>query len=180
MVKELWKPVVGFEGIYEVSNLGNVRSLDRVITYCNGIKHKHKGKLLTPKKNIKSGYLEVSLYKGKKGRSFRVNRLVALAFVPNPNNYPMVNHKDENILNNFANNLEWCTAKYNANYGNRARKFSISAGTKVAMYTLNGDRLLGTFNSICECSKYIGYHTSSICYALEHTGKCKKYFFKKI
>lgn len=115
-VLEIWKPVVGYEGLYEVSNLGRVKSLDRIVKGCYGsIAHK-KGKIISS--GIGStGYCIVSLQKDGKGKSFGVHRLVAQAFIPNPDNLPMVNHKDEVKTNNNVENLEWCDCKYNCNYG---------------------------------------------------------------
>ena len=112
-MKEIWKDVKGYEGSYQVSNLGNVKSLDRIITHRNGRKFNVKGKMLTPKKHT-GGYSQVCLSK----RNYRyIHRLVAEVFIPNPENLPEVNHKDENKKNNHAENLEWCTSKYNTNYG---------------------------------------------------------------
>lgn len=121
-MEEKWKPVVGFENLYEVSDQGNVRSLDKFVN--SGIKNnthvKRKGKLL--KIYNKVGYLNVTLTDNNKRFYRKVHRLVADAFIPNPNNFPQINHKDENPLNNCVDNLEWCTAKYNCNYGKRNSK----------------------------------------------------------
>lgn len=111
-MNEEWRPVVGYEGLYEVSNTGRVRSVDRYVKTCYGSYRLHKGKVLSP--GIRpDGYLVVSL----QYRMFRVHRLVAQAFLPNPDNLPQVNHRDENPGNNNVDNLEWCTAKYNNNFG---------------------------------------------------------------
>ena len=107
MNQEIWKPVNGFEGKYWVSNLGRVKS---------------KYKILTPalqKKSLMkhSQYYQITLWRSKyDGMTRPVHRLVAEAFIPNPDNLPIVNHKDCNKLNNCVDNLEWCTAKYNSNY----------------------------------------------------------------
>lgn len=115
---EEWKNVIGYEGLYEVSNTGQVRSLDRYVKYSNGRIHLHKGKVLSPVKD-KYGYLAVCLCCNEKQKRIKIHRLVAQAFLPNPDNLPQVNHKDEDKLNNSVDNLEWCTAKYNNNYGHR-------------------------------------------------------------
>lgn len=109
MIEE-WRDVVGYEGIYQVSNLGSVRSL-----------------LFNKTKILKqgcatNGYLFVNLWKNKKARPHRIHRLVAEAFLPNPNNLPCVNHKDETRDNNILENLEWCSYSYNLSYGSRAEK----------------------------------------------------------
>ena len=122
MQEEIWKDITGFEGLYQISNFGNVRVLDRICNSAikNSNKVLRKGKLL--KKYNKGGYYYAFLMKDSKRYYFRINRLVAMAFIPNPNNLPYVNHKDENPLNNHVDNLEWCTAKYNCNYGTRNSK----------------------------------------------------------
>lgn len=118
-MQEIWKPIVGWEGLYEVSNLGNIRSLDKYVNsgIKNNIKVLRKGQLL--KIRINQGYLEVTLTHNNKRKYCKVHRLVAQTFIPNPDNLPQINHKDENPLNNNVENLEWCTAKYNCNYGTR-------------------------------------------------------------
>lgn len=120
MNKEIWKDIKGYEELYQVSNLGNVRSLDRYVKQLNNntiIERIYKGKIL--KNNIASnGYSRVVL-QNRKPKTFLVHRLVAEAFIPNPNNYLYINHKDEDKTNNHASNLEWCTQSYNINYGKR-------------------------------------------------------------
>ncbi len=180
MVKELWKPVVGFEGIYEVSNLGNVRSLDRIVTYRDGRKVYYKGKILSQKINIKWGYKEVVLYKHRQGKTYRVNRLVALAFLPNPDNLPEVNHIDEDKTNNKVDNLEWCSRKYNCNYGNRVDKYINSRGIKIQQLDCDGS-VLHIYRSISEACRSIQCNSNSgLCYALKHSGKYKGYYWKEV
>lgn len=116
MKEERWLPVVGFEGLYEVSSLGRVKSL--------GNNRFKKEVIMNLHPNKKSGYLYVPLYKNKKKYNKKVHRLVAIAFIPNPLNLPHINHKDENKQNNCVDNLEWCTHKYNVNYGTRNKKIS--------------------------------------------------------
>ena len=118
MTEEIWRPVVGYEGLYEISSYGRVRSLDRYVKYSNGQIHLHKGRILSSGKDI-NGYLMCNLYLNKNMKKVSIHRLVAQAFLPNIDNLPEVNHKDENKTNNRVDNLEWCTAKYNMNYGTR-------------------------------------------------------------
>ena len=114
---EEWRAVPGYEGLYEVSNMGNVRNVRR-------------NKLLRLLKT-NNGYIRVFLCKNGIKTGFQVHRLVSEAFIPNPNNLPQVNHKDEDKTNNNVDNLEWCTAKYNLNYGTariRSRNTKIKNG----------------------------------------------------
>ena len=130
---EIWKDIKGYEGYYQVSNYGRVKSLDRYVEYNTGYMYLKKGKILNLCK-YSNGYYFVNLSKDNVQKQIMVHRLVAQAFIPNPHNYPCVNHKDENKQNNFVwvnddgtvdlekSNLEWCTAKYNCNYGSRNDK----------------------------------------------------------
>lgn len=108
-MKEIWKDISGYEGEYQVSNLGNVRSLN----------YRRSGELKLLKQATTNGYKQITLSKNGKCKSYNVHRLVAIAFIPNPNNYKEVNHKDEDKSNNNVNNLEWCTREYNNNYGTK-------------------------------------------------------------
>lgn len=118
---EVWKTIDGFED-YEISNFGRCRSIDR--TDANG-KRKIKGKILTERYDTK-GYVQYALRSNKKIYAKRAHRLVAEAFIPNPNNLPQINHKDENKLNNRVDNLEWCTSQYNNTYGTKIERFKES------------------------------------------------------
>ena len=100
MEKEIWRPIKGYEGWYEVSSYGRVRSLDRVIIHSDGRKRLFKGRILKPKK-YQNGYLFCDLCKNGQMKNVIIHRLVAQAFLPNPDNLPEVNHKDENKTNNF-------------------------------------------------------------------------------
>ena len=118
---EIWKDIVGYEGLYQVSNLGNVKRL-------KGYKGRGKGyiveeHIIQPSINSR-GYQNVILCKNGKTKTFTMHRLVAIAFLYNSDNLPEVNHKDEDKTNNCVDNLEWCTAKYNVNYGTRNKKCS--------------------------------------------------------
>lgn len=115
MTREVWRDVVGYESLYQVSNMGRVRALDRVIERKDGRIQTLKGHMLTPCKGNGS-YYNVSMCKDNVARSMRVHRLVAIAFIPNPNNYRCVNHKDGNKLNNKVSNLEWCTNRQNTQH----------------------------------------------------------------
>lgn len=115
-MEEIWKDIVGYEGLYQVSNFGRVKSLDRI----DAENHFRVGQIM--KQKYLRGYAQVALRNGKRQKEYRVHRLVAIAFIPNPKNLPQVNHKDCNPGNNHVENLEWCDAKYNINYGDRNKK----------------------------------------------------------
>lgn len=118
ITEEIWKPVVGYEGYYEVSNMGRVMSLDRYVRSKGGKSHYlKKGRIL--KYGDNRGYKMVTLYRDKTITYKFVHKLVAEAFIPNFDHLPEVNHKDEVRDNNRVDNLEWCTKKYNMNYGTR-------------------------------------------------------------
>lgn len=122
-MKELWKALSGYEGYYEVSNKGNVRSVDREVVGSDNKRYFYRGRLLKQHPD-RVGYMRVALTKDKRTSWRSVHRLVAQAFVPNPSNLPEINHKDENKSNNSADNLEWCDRNYNVRYGLYAEKMS--------------------------------------------------------
>lgn len=118
-MEEVWKDINGYEGLYQVSNCGRIRSLDRY----DSMGRFRKGIIKADTHNG-YGYRNVMLSKDGRSETLYVHRLVALAFIPNDNNLPQVNHKDENKENNHVDNLEWCTNEYNSNYGNHNEKLS--------------------------------------------------------
>lgn len=122
--EEIWRPVKGYEGFYEVSNRGRVRSVGRWVTYADGRNYFLEGHILKPSRNKKTGYLLVALSRDDKRRLLYIHRLVAMAFIPNPENKPQVNHLDENPSNNDVYNLEWATAKENVNWGTAIKRRS--------------------------------------------------------
>lgn len=113
-----------------------------------------------------NGYNKVQLYHNKKRKYFFVHRLVAEAFIPNPNNLPYVNHKDENRKNNNVDNLEWCTTKYNNNYGNRIKKMKQALlnknGKEIAMCDIATEEIIKTFPSVSEAARYLNKNHSNI------------------
>lgn len=145
-IKEEWKNIEGFQSRYKISSFGNVLSVNYNKT---GIP-----KTLKPFTN-KGKYYQVVL----DGKKYSVHRLVAEAFIPNPDNLPYINHKDEDGLNNNVTNLEWCTAKYNINYGtcpNRIGESNQNSNTKeVYQYDLDGN-FIRKFKSRSEASRITG------------------------
>lgn len=163
-MNEHWKSIKGYEGLYEVSDLGNVRSLPRFATVTrNGLTYSrpYEGKVLKPT-HRQHGYLGVMLY-GKGGhkkrgfKTFSVHRLVAEAFIPNPENLPEVNHLDENKQNNRADNLEWASHIDNTRYGTagQRRGAKLTNGVrsrKVSQFTMDGT-FVREFPSFAEANR---------------------------
>lgn len=152
-MNEIWKDIKGFES-YQVSNLGRVKSLNYNKT--------GKEQILTTNGKDKCGYLHVVLCKKGKHKDCFVHRLVADAFIPNPNNLPCVNHKDECKTNNVVTNLEWCTHKYNTNYGTRNERSAKARSKPVYQYTKDGT-LVRSYPSIMEVERQTGYYRGPIC-----------------
>lgn len=138
-MNEIYKDIKDYEDLYEVSDTGLVRN-------------KVSGKILKPSKD-KYGYLYINLWKKGKYKTYRIHRLVARAFIPNPLNLPQVNHIDENKFNNNVDNLEWCDCQYNIDY---------SVSKPVCQYSLDGT-LLNIYKSACEASRQTGVNRQNIC-----------------
>ena len=149
---EVWKDIVGYEGLYQVSDWGNVRSLN--------YNHTGKTRLLKPAKDSR-GYLYVCLSKGGKQKFMSVHRLVAKAFIPNPLNLPVINHRDENPANNVVDNLEWCTQKYNVNYGTCGAKKAAKLSKVVLQYDKSGN-FVREWPSTMEVQRQKGFASSYI------------------
>lgn len=160
-MEEIWKPIPNYEGYYEVSNTGKVKSLKRIIEDKRGVNHFVTEKELAL--NRYGDYYQVALSKDGKRKLFLVHRLVAIVFLPNPDNLPIVNHKDENKLNNNANNLEWCTIKYNTNYGTTKQRMSQNRKNKhikkIWKCDYNTHERIELFDSASEAAKNIGKET---------------------
>ena len=157
---EVWRDVVGFEGLYKISNKGNVYSVERISTN----NRKFGGITLKPKYD-KDGYLGVVLCKDGERTYKRVHRLVAEMFIHNPNNYPEVNHRDEVKFNNNVENLEWCDTRYNSNYGTRNERLS----KKVRAVNIKTGEVL-TFSSTVEAGNK-GYNSGNVAKACRGTYK---------
>lgn len=134
-MNEVWRYIVGYENIYMISNLGNVKSVGRIVKRGTNFKPVNERYL---KLGNNKGYMTVALSKEGKVRYFQVHRLVAQAFIPNPDNLPCVNHKDENKSNNCVDNLEWCTKSYNNSYNGARVKAAISKRKPVLQFELDG------------------------------------------
>ena len=179
---EIWKAVEGYEGLYEVSNLGRVRGLDRFVRHSGEYQRKAKGIVLKEATNSTGHYSTVKLNKNGVSKQHKVHRLVALAFIENPNGYKEINHKDENKQNNCVENLEWCTRKYNENYGTKRERWSRnidreSQARKVskAVYQVSPDgNIVKRWDSIVQIHKELGYSSGNI--SMCCNGKIKRVY----
>ena len=159
-MEEIWKPIAGYEGCYEVSNLGRVRSLPRLVKN-NGV-FVRGGRLLKQTGIKKGSYLRVVLRDSSGDyKLLLVHRLVADAFVPNPQNLPCVNHKDEDKFNNCFTNLEWCDYTYNNTYGTRLERSRNKLKKPIGKYDLAGN-LLDTYPSAKDAAAANGISPSSV------------------
>lgn len=174
---EVWKDIEGYEGYYQISNQGKVLSLN----YCL----RGYSALLTPKIN-KRGYAWVELRKNGTRKPMLIHRLVAQAFIENPNNYPLINHKDENPLNNNADNLEWCTHSYNVKYSlalhperckrggyiRHRKNGAYKCSKKVRQIDISSGKIICEYNYLAEIKRVLGKNEYSIrecCYGNRKT-----------
>lgn len=185
MEKEKFKPVKNYEGLYEISNLGTLRSLDKkwqTLNYKSGkyITVKMKGRIIkTCVSNC--GYEQTTLSKNGKQKLVLIHRLVAEAFILNTNNYPCVNHKDGNKLNNCVDNLEWCTYSYNEKhaYKNGYAKSYLKdkygkehpLSKKVKQYDLKGN-FIKKWNCISDVTRALGIDSGRITKCCQHQKYC--------
>ena len=153
---EIWGKIKNYENLYEISNHGKVKSVKRIIKRKKNGDLPIKERILKPTINI-GGYKTVALSKNNKRKIIPIHRLVAQTFISNPKNLPCVNHKDENKLNNCVDNLEWCTVKYNNNYGSKKDKIS----KKVIQYDKNKN-IIKEWNSIIDVQRISDINNSNI------------------
>lgn len=186
-MEEIWKDIIGYEGIYQISNLGRVLALPKIVNSSKSI----NGKRITSAR-IKCtrvdryGYETVKLTDSNSVyKHYTIHRLVALSFIPNPNNYPSINHKDENKLNNTPDNLEWCTVKYNNLYNDRQDKINLLLtngllSKPVIQYSLDGVfvREFPSVNQVCRELNIFKAGVSGCCNNRASTYKGFKWSFK--
>lgn len=175
-MEEIWKDVKGFEGLYQVSNFGRVKSLERVVRDNRGYR------------TVRERILQNVLSRGRNVVGFVINgrtkkiyvyRLVAEAFIPNPNDYKFVNHIDENPSNDRVDNLEWCTPKHNCNHGTRNKRISNSLKKKrVSQFSINGT-LINTYEGINIAAKETNSNCAKISLCCKNKRKSHNGFIWK-
>lgn len=157
---EIWENISGYENQYQVSNYGRIKSLK-----------KNKPYIMSPILGRTQDYYSIGLTQNGIKKQYSIDRLVAEAFIPNPNNYPEVNHKDENTKNNYVDNLEWVTHSQNVKHS--AHKQS----HPVAQYNENLE-LIAKYESVAEASRQTGFARTNIASSIKRNGKCHGYIWK--
>lgn len=169
---EIWKDINGYEGLYQVSNKGRVRSLDKY----DSMGRFHKGDIISIRIKNRTGYPCIDLYKNGERKNVNVHRLVAEAFIKNPNNYNVVNHVDGDKTNNCVENLEWCTQSHNIKhaYDNNLHNVDIEKAIKKKKRKVLCHQNNKVYNSITEAGKELNLNISKICQVCKgtrsHTG----------
>lgn len=173
---EIWLPINGFEGIYEVSNLGRVKSVERKIFRDN--RYQPIRERILSQKLSKAGYMIVGLHKNGKSKFKYVHRLVGETFLERPDYECEINHIDEDKTNNVLSNLEWCTHLANVNHGTGRERHDAAIRIPVSCYTLEGE-LVRHYGSITEAGKDLGVLKTSVWAALSGKSKtCKGMIWK--
>lgn len=167
LLNEIWKDIKDYEGLYQISNYGRVKSLERFLC-----KRHVLCKILKSGKD-KQSYELVALSKANKLKTFRVHRLVAQAFIPNPDNKPQVNHIDGNKQNNNVDNLEWCTNGENGKHawdnGLRTKKYGKDRYNSRSVYQLTDDyKIIKVWDSIMDIERLLGFNHSDISQCCKH------------
>lgn len=173
---EIWKDIQGYENLYQVSNTGKIKGLPRIDS--NG--RIYPERFLTPEK-LRKGYLRVCLGSRKTGfRHYLVHRLVAMAFIPNPDGLPQINHKNENKADNRVENLEWCDNEYNHNYGERNKRATRHKNKKCCAMDANGNivRIFGSIKDAAKQFKTTPNYISNAIHNRSRMVKGKEYFIK--
>ena len=160
MTKEIWRDIKGYEGLYQVSDQGRVKSLERKVRHWSGGERIQKERILKPKID-RDGYLQLNLYAGGKRKWLLVHRIVCEAFHKNHDNKPQVNHINENKTDNRACNLEWCTCKENINHGSRTERVAKALEKPIGQYKLDG-QLIKVWPSTAIVERQTGFSRGSI------------------
>jgi hypothetical protein len=165
---EVWIDISGYEGLYQVSNLGRVKSCEKMIFHFRGGLRKLKEKIRKPVTD-NYGYIVIDLYKEGKGKLYKVHRLVGVAFIPNEEDKKFINHKNGIKNDNNVNNLEWCTHSENQIHAfkNGLKKPQINGEKAVLMYQKGTGEFVMEFKSISNASKHLNCSNSDICNVLK-------------
>ena len=177
-----WTDIENYEGLYMISENGEIKSYDRIVKSKNNSSAIKKGKILKGFID-KYGYKQIALSKNGKTKTYQVHRLVANTFIPNPSNLPCVNHKDEDKTNNCVDNLEWCDVKYNINYGKRNKLVSKKMlnnkfkSKPVIQIDLEGN-IINEFPSIHEANRQTKIDMTTICRSCKNRIKIVNKLYK--
>lgn len=170
----MWKAIQGYEGYYEVSDLGEVRSVDRVIPSVDGRQYRRRGKIMkqsiSKSRNVHvSGYPVVNLHKQHHSLVVSVHQLVARAFIPNPLNLPTVNHRDGNKLNNASTNLEW--ASYSANNIHALESQLRQPRSNPVVQESVAGKIIAFYDSVSKASRVTGVSRGMISHCIHHRAR---------
>ena len=174
---EIWKDIKGYEGKYQVSNKGRIKSLSRAIPHLGGFRVIPE-RIMVQHVSSTTGYYMVHLCKDKKYEWMLTHRIVAMTFIPNPNNLPFVNHKDEIKTNNEVSNLEWCTPAYNLDYSNVRQKQRDAISKEIEQYDFDG-RFIKRYKNCYEAGRILNVSPSSLrlC-CIGKIGSCRGFIWK--
>lgn len=170
-MKELWKNIQGYEGLYQISNFGRVKSFRK------STKYSCQSEFILKPSVANTGYAQVCLYANGTRKKFLVHRLVAGAFIPNPDNLPQINHKDENRLNNHISNLEWCTPEYNNAYGSAKIRAIDTRSKPIEQLTYDG-KVIAVYRSSRIASEITGIKKGTLIMAINKHSQCNGYFWR--
>lgn len=154
-MEEVWKDIKGYEGLYQISTLGRIKSLGRYVYYSKGNYNRYYPERILNGSVNNEGYMRITLSKNKVPTTYLIHRLVSDAFIPNPNNLPCINHKDEDKTNNVVSNLEYCTVAYNNTYNNRHKKIAKKLSIPILQYSLDG-KFIREWSGTREAARGIG------------------------
>lgn len=170
-MKEIWKDIPDFEGLYQVSNTGKVKSFRKSTKYGSQPEY-----ILNPT-ICNHGYAQVTLYDKARKKKYTVHRLVAELFIPNPDNLPQINHKDEDKTNNNVDNLEWCTAAYNNAYGSAKIRAIDTMSKPIEQLTYDG-KVIAIYRSAKVASEILGFGKNAIRTAIINHSQSNGYFWR--
>lgn len=170
-MKEKWKDIPNYEGLYQISNFGRVKSFRK------STKYRCQSEYILKPYVPQHGYEVVTLYDKSTKHKFLVHRLVATAFLPNPDNLPQINHKDENKRNNNVTNLEWCTAEYNNAYGTARLRASDTASLPIEQLAYDG-KVIAIYRSTRIASELLGIKRGTLKSSIDKHSQLKGYYWQ--